>query len=237
MKQSNSKKITWVSEDPIDLRKELISGVVDFQHPWFLRLGWERSRTVGMIPNAGTAFLIGKNVMMTNWHIFRRVDWALGKEVIFEYEQDSDGLIRATTKAKIRPDLLFFSDEELDFAIFKVEGEPGLSRGFLDVSTEGRIATDTRVNIVQHPNAELKKIAIRNNGLKHFDDSVLQYWTDTEHGSSGSPLFNDNWEFIGLHYMNDESNDVSGKPIIFNVGHRISAIWKAIQLQGIDISA
>jgi endonuclease G, mitochondrial len=227
--------INFKSDVLIDFRLEQVVGTNDFQHPWFLRAGWDRSRCVGVIPNMGTCFLIAENVVMTNWHIFRRSEWAAGKLVVFEYEQGADGLTQNTTKCEVRPDELFYSYEPLDFAIVRVLGNPGKTRGFFDIRQEGNIALDTRVNIIQHPSAELKKIAIRNNGLKSFDEKRLQYWTDTEHGSSGSPLFNDSWDLIGLHYLSDEAPGSDGSKVLFNVGHRISAIWSHLTTQGINI--
>ena len=57
------------------------------------------------------------------------------------------------------------------------------------------------VNIVQHPKGELKQIAIRNNTLLDLPedsglDKFAHYETDTEQGSSGSPVLNDQWEVL-----------------------------------------
>ncbi len=66
---------------------ESIIGVNNFQDPWFLELGHQRSQSVCCIPNLGTAFLISEDIVMTNWHIFRRKEWAENKNVIFKYEK------------------------------------------------------------------------------------------------------------------------------------------------------
>ena len=115
------------------------------------------------------------------------------------------------TTHSLNPAKLFFSNEPLDYAVCYVDGEPGAVRGFADIRSPGSLVTDTRINIIQHPGGELKKIAIRNNGLKYFDEQKLQYWTDTEHGSSGSPLFNDSWQIVGLHHLNDAATDAAGE--------------------------
>jgi endonuclease G, mitochondrial len=73
------------------------------------------------------------------------------------------------------------------------------------LGAEGKIIVRDPVNIVQHPKGELKQIAIRNNTLLDLPedpglDKLAHYETDTEQGSSGSPVFNDQWEVIALHH-------------------------------------
>lgn len=44
-----------------------------------------------------------------------------------------------------------------------------------------------------------KKVTLRNNNLFETAFPCVRYFTDTEAGSSGAPVFNDNWEVIALH--------------------------------------
>ncbi|MGY3404144.1 hypothetical protein ACVWZV_000257 [Bradyrhizobium sp. GM5.1] len=87
------------------------------------------------------------------------------------------------------------------------------------------------VNIIQHPNGLPKMIAVRDNVLQYRTDRTLLYETDTDHGSSGSPVFNDSWELVALHHFGEpflEREDEQKRPIPTNVneGVRISAIYK-----------
>jgi len=61
------------------------------------------------------------------------------------------------------------------------------------------------VNIVQHPNALPKMVALRNNILQYRTDRTLLYETDTDHGSSGAAVFNDSWELVALHHFGEPS--------------------------------
>ena len=56
------------------------------------------------------------------------------------------------------------------------------------------------VNIVQHPNGEPKQLALRENQLVDVLENFLHYQTDTAPGSSGSPVFSDEWEVVALHH-------------------------------------
>lgn len=165
---------------------------------------------------------------MTNWHVLRRANWADGRHAIFDYEQDEDGAVRQTEKLELRSEVFFYSNEALDVAVVAVEGTPGSQRGFVDITRSVIPLPNTRLNIIQHPGGGLKRIAIRDNGLRNSDENVIQYWTDTEHGSSGSPVFDDSWEIVGLHFRHDNAPGDSGQTIFYNEGHTMTAIWNDI---------
>jgi V8-like Glu-specific endopeptidase len=217
--------INWKTKQISDPRLEQVVGSDNFQNPWFLEKGVRLSKTVGLIPNFGTAFLISPDLLMTNWHVFRRSEWAKGKSVLFNVEQNEDGLPLPVESVKLDPDNFFYSNEDLDVAVVRTENSPGLRFGFIDIKNSIEPTTETRVNIIQHPGAGFKKIAVRDNGLKFFDDKILQYWTDTEHGSSGSPLFDDRWQIIGLHNLQDSALGAGGNKIYYNQGYRINKIF------------
>jgi V8-like Glu-specific endopeptidase len=57
------------------------------------------------------------------------------------------------------------------------------------------------VNIIQHPSGhQPKALALCDNQLVDVLDSCLHYQTDTAPGSSGAPVYNDQWEVIALHH-------------------------------------
>jgi endonuclease G len=158
--------------------------------------------------------------------VFRSAEWAKGESVVFNYEEDDKGVILPNYESfKLLPDSFFYANEDLDYAIVRVENNPGEKYGFIDISKPGRKTLDTRVNIVQHPKAGPKKIAIRENGLKLWDreKNIIQYYTDTEHGSSGSPVFNDTWDIIGLHCRYNKSNEDKGEKY-YNEAYTIDSI-------------
>jgi len=45
------------------------------------------------------------------------------------------------------------------------------------------------------------------------DARYLTYLTDTEPGSSGSPVLNDAWELVALHSRAEQAQDEQGRPV------------------------
>ena len=56
------------------------------------------------------------------------------------------------------------------------------------------------LTVIQHPEGKRKQVCVRENQLMKRDDDVLWYTTDTQPGSSGSPVFNNDWYVVALHH-------------------------------------
>ena len=94
------------------------------------------------------------------------------------------------------------------------DGQTPLSQfGFLPLlADDAKVLKGEPLNIIQHPNGEPKQLALRANDLVDILDIFLHYQTDTAPGSSGSPVFNDQWEVVALHHSGvpkrDEQNRI-----------------------------
>ncbi|MCP5051593.1 MAG: trypsin-like peptidase domain-containing protein [bacterium] len=113
----------------------------------------------------------------------------------------------------------FYTNQALDFTRIKVhesEGLPPLSRWRHLPLTETLPAIGDHVTIIQHPSGGPKQIALNENRVTNIYNDYLQYTTDTEPGSSGSPVFNDHWEVVGIHHAGGDLriNDNSDKRFI-----------------------
>jgi endonuclease G, mitochondrial len=159
----------------------------------------------------GTGFLVTPSLLITNNHVLRSEDDAKRSVAEFNYQLTDAGVPLPVERFGLKPDVFFLTDKDLDFALVAVEphsaaGTPLTSFGYCPlIAAEGKIIVRDPVNIVQHPKGELKQIAIRNNTLLDLPedpglDKFAHYETDTEQGSSGSPVFNDQWEVIALHH-------------------------------------
>ena len=56
------------------------------------------------------------------------------------------------------------------------------------------------LNILQNPNGAPKRVALRQNRFTALLERFVHYESDTLPGSSGSPVFNDQWQVICLHH-------------------------------------
>ena len=64
----------------------------------------------------------------------------------------------------------------------------------------GKAAAGEWLTIIQHPDGERKQLCVRENQLFKRGNDVLWYSTDTKPGSSGSPVFNNDWYVVALHH-------------------------------------
>jgi hypothetical protein len=121
-----------------------------------------------------------------------------------------------TARFGVDPDTLFLTDEDLDFSLVALrpgtDGRPaGRVFGHIAlIAGEGKLVVGDPVNVIGHPAGRLKEVAIRENRFTQRFDDFLQYETDTEPGNSGSPVFNDQWEAVGLHHSGVPAHDDAG---------------------------
>ncbi len=177
-------------------------------------------RVVNGIPQdgkvSGTGWLITPDILITNYHVIEARDrqnepaatkddfkaQALKTSVWFGYtEQGGEYTDYNCTE------LLHYSTE-LDYALLRIQSEP-ISKSGEDLSKWGYLSIPklyptlikgNRLNIIQHPKGFAKQIAIRNNFYVDNISNRIRYLTDTEPGSSGSPVFNDDWQIVALHH-------------------------------------
>ena len=97
------------------------------------------------------------------------------------------------------PDELFKTSVEDDWSAVRVADRPSQQWGALGLAAAD-VKVGDRVNIIQHPNGLPKQISFYSNVVMYAGGNRVQYLTDTEPGSSGSPVFDHNWEVVALHH-------------------------------------
>jgi hypothetical protein len=89
-----------------------------------------------------------------------------------------------------------------------------------------------RVYVVGHPLGGGVSFSLEDNLLLDWDQRVVHYRTPTEPGSSGSPVFDDQWRLIALHHAGGSSmRRLNGKPGTYeaNEGINILAIVEEVR--------
>lgn len=222
---------------------------LDFQSAAFLAEGAVVRRAIAYVEvndpsysSLGTGFLVSPGLFLTNQHVIRDASAARAAVINFDREIDEQRLPREITTFTLDPDrfALFSAEDDLDFALIAVGARRSGAYDIADFGYcalsdgEDRHALGINVNIIQHPHGWHKMIAVRNNLLTHRTPRTLLYETDTEIGSSGSPVFNDDWDLVALHHWGSpflEKTDENGDKIPSNVneGVRISAIVQRLK--------
>ena len=110
------------------------------------------------------------------------------------------------------PDTLFVTNAELDFTFCAVTGLDFLGSIALDRNSLN-IGPSETVNIIQHPRGRPKEVAIKDNHVIKADSVVVHYVCSTEPGSSGSPVFNNQWEPVALHHASVVSDGPDARPV------------------------
>jgi S1-C subfamily serine protease len=190
----------------------------------FFDCGLKAARSVGRIVEApvrqparaiGTGSLVTERLLLTNHHVCPSAEEAGGMAVQFGYEYDEDGGERPTDQWRLAPETLFVTDPELDFTLVAVaerDGQPAGSRyGHIPlIEQTGKAVIGEVLNVIHHPAGDRKRVSLRYNRMVAQDDLWLRYESDTREGSSGAPVFNDQWEMIALHHGGISATDDEG---------------------------
>lgn len=224
---------------------EVHIGDSDLMQVAYLETAIQKSKTVAFIelPDGGASgFLVGKDLLLTNNHVFPDAGTANQAIIHFNFENDIHGNPKPTDEYYCNADQFFYTSENLDFSLVKVnkikrddstpfnESLPGERWGYNTIFPKPRndnkvsLKVEGNLNIIQHPGMRKKEIALRNNafdGLNKDYSDFLLYKADTEPGSSGSPIYNDSWELVGLHHA---AGNNKGGVFVNNEGILISSI-------------
>jgi len=211
----------------------------------FLSTGLTRSRSICRIKAIfgpgraclGTGALIGPDLLLTNHHVLH--DWdnggraASAVEAWFGYEDDETGLSRQHTVV-IGDAETIIGVRAHDWAVVRVK--TALPHGTPVLSLRGADAPrkDDYVFIIQHPDGGPKMIGLSHNLVRSVTDDVLQYWTDTKTGSSGAPVFNSQWQVVGLHHRWIPAPDGDGVAYR-NQGRRIGRVLEGLERHGVTV--
>lgn len=191
----------------------------------FLEEGALVSRSVGRVTISGpggghgTGFMVSPSLLLTNNHVLRSKEQASRSTVAFAFQAGIDGRPLVPAVFQLEPQRFFVTDRDLDFSLVAVaeraaQGEALSSFGRLILSdAQGKVVVGEFVNIIQHPRGEPKQLALRENQVVDVLDKFLHYESDTREGSSGSAVFNDQWEVVALHHSAIPKTDAEGRPL------------------------
>jgi endonuclease G len=223
---------------------EAIQGnTIDFVPIAYLDVARLAARSVGRVvfragQAHGTGVLVSDSLLLTNNHVTESIEQARTQAVQFNYERDILGRAVDIAEFALDPDRFFLTSDktELDYTLVAVGARLDGGSQLTDFGSRplsgatDKHALRDHVTIVQHPNGDYKQIVLRENQVigRGERGTTLLYGTDTLPGSSGSPVFNDQYDLIALHHAGAPTDarldDGQAMPKDANEGIRISAI-------------
>ena len=208
---------------------------------WY-RTGLQRCVAVARIENPwgqgfGTGFLVrgedlypalaGEALLITNAHVISNRPPATPPQrarVRFEGREDAD-------KTYAVKELLWTSPpEKLDASVLRLETSFTCDPPY-PLAVALPVADQDRVYVIGHPQGGTLSISIQDNRVVDVKEPKLHYRAPTEPGSSGSPVFNQDWELVALHHAGSkEMRSLSGEGVReANEGIWMSAIIQALR--------
>jgi V8-like Glu-specific endopeptidase len=223
---------------------EKVLGFDRYQSLTWYRKGLLRCRAVARIENRnedgiGTGFLVAgsalhpslpSTVLVTNGHVIPEGLKPYDAVVVFhglESDAQSPKQFKVVRQWWHEPS----NRPHLDTTVLELDGCPH------DVETipvAGRFPediTNARAYVIGHPRGlEQPQFSLQDNLMLAKNDTRLHYRSPTEPGSSGSPVFDSQWELIGLHHAGaTEMQSLTGEGTYpANEALRIDAIRKAM---------
>jgi len=206
----------------------------------------------------GTGFLVGPDTVLTNWHVFEiakkagkidklgcRFDYVRlpdgstqpGQLVMLNAAGSLDSSPYSKAEETVNPDNPLPTADELDYALLRLAtrvGEQqveGATRGWIVLpKAVVPLAADAPVLIVQHPEGTPMKLALDTQAVLGLNGNGtrIRYRTNTDPGSSGSPVFTMDWDIVALHHYGDPK----WKNPLFNQGVPIELIRQRIDKDG-----
>ena len=129
------------------------------------------------------------------------------------------------------------SDKANDWAVIQATGLLKREWPAIALSSAALPTTASSAFIVQHPAGERKRVSIVRNQVSSVDQRAIKYLTDTDIGSSGSPVFDADGRLIALHHAGGRPTSVLGQPpIVKNEGIRISQVAADLAARGITVT-
>jgi len=236
-----------------DAQLERVFGPDSFLPLTWYRTGLQRCRAVARIQNlnddgVGTGFLVSGPdlhdqlpplVLVTNGHVVPEDLDPTDAVVAFHGLDDDPG--RQTRFRVARQCWYEPSRRGLDTSILQLaDYPPDVIPIPLASALPAKPLHHRRAYVIGHPHGLTQpQFSLQDNVLLDYDERVVHYRSPTEPGSSGSPVFDNEWRLIGLHHSGGarmpQLNNAGGT-YAANEGITITAIRARLAARSPDVN-
>jgi V8-like Glu-specific endopeptidase len=250
--ESTDVRAARLDDDFAGERLERILGADSFLPLAWYRTGLQRCRAVARVETVnddglGTGFLVAGPdlhpdlpplVVVTNGHVVPEALNPAEAFVAFHGLDDDPGRqarFRVTRQWWYQPS----ARSGLDTTILELAGYPqDVIPAPLASALPRKPLLNRRAYVIGHPRGLAQpQFSMQDNVLLDYDDRVVHYRSPTEGGSSGSPVFNNDWQLIGLHHaggFNLPQLNRAGGTYAANEGITFDAIRRGMATQSPD---
>jgi V8-like Glu-specific endopeptidase len=171
----------------------------------------------------GTGFLVGRDLVLTNYHVFREVPGADSEAQLnnirfnFGYLKEGDRIkesdrVRAA-KTVTSPLASSLDYNGLDFVLIKLDEPIGDRLGYLKLDKHDPNVGEELL-ILHHPSGWDMQFT-QGKVVHAYDPQTqrLQHSVNTLGGSSGSPIFDETWHVVALHCAGSEEEGSGNRAI------------------------
>lgn len=229
----------WQDGSAAETREKIMGARSTLVPISYLQTGLERARSVVRVKRgdggAGSGFVTDGNLLVTNNHVLATGDEAARAVVQFNYQQLPGGADAAYEEATVDP-ATFITSVGDDWSAVRIKGDLPTRWGMLP-PRKTAIKVGEPVNIIQHPGGGPKQVSLFANVVTYVGEGRVQYLTDTLPGSSGSPVFDAQWNIVALHHSGGwlrEPNTPVKTTYYRNEGISIDLVVDGINMAGAD---
>ncbi|XVV17198.1 effector-associated domain EAD1-containing protein [Actinoplanes sp. CA-131856] len=172
----------------------------------------------------GTGFLVGPSLCLTADHVIEEARSKGYEPVALRlrfpdgevFRPDADPIAARSPRSPVdelaEPGGRLPEADHLDFAVLRVAGGPGDSRGWVSTLRERALERYDELMILHHLDGESQTMAFGPAIGFNGNSTRLRHTVNTSHGSSGAPLFDVSLNLVALHQSGDPDKRVSHLP-------------------------